>query len=408
MTIKSHNVRTLLHALLRQQPISRVRLARETRLSTTTVTNLIARLIEQEIVVEAGVDRAGARTGAGRPPAALRLRPESRCVLGIHVGGRQIRVALVDLQANVIDHHVLDIEPDEPGEHAMTRAGDMCRVLIDRHTLAGCKGIIAGVGVGASGLVQSRTGVNAFSPNLGWHDLRIHDLLEAQVGLPVVVDNNVRCMALAENLYGVGRNVRALAFVYAGAGVGAGLVVDGEIYHGADYGAGEIGHWVMSPTNGELCSCGNRGCLETYISERVLLALAEKIQPELTRGRTDPLNVIFDAARDGHLALVEMLEERAEYLGLALANLVNVLNPELIMLGGWLAEAYDLIAPVAESTMRRRAFGGTGDAVDVLPTTFGVHSGVIGAGVLALESFVYSPQPTRAHTADHAATGTAA
>jgi predicted NBD/HSP70 family sugar kinase len=391
LTVKAHNVRTLLLTLLRQQPISRVRLARETRLSTTTVTNLIAELIEQGIVVEAGTDVAGMRPGAGRPPLALRLRPASRHALGIHIGVRQVRVALVDLQANVTEHQHINVVRNESGESVIGRTAAVCRDLINMHHTTGNGGAIVGIGVGASGLVRSRTGVNVLSPNLGWHDVPLRDLLTEQVGLPVVVDNNVRCMALAESLYGVGRNVRALAYVYARVGVGAGLVVDGELYHGADYGAGEIGHWVMRPEGGALCRCGNHGCLETEISENVLLALAEQIQPELTRGRSDPLSVIFDGARDGHLALVEMLETRAYFLGLALANLVNVLNPEMIMLGGWLAEAFDLIAPVAESTMRRHAFGGIGDAVDVLPTTFGVQSGVIGAGVLALETFVFTP-----------------
>ena len=393
LSVKAHNVRTLLLTLLRLQPISRVRLARETRLSTTTVTNLIAELVEQGIVVESGLDLAGLRPGAGRPPLALRLRPESRCALGVHIGVRHIRVAIVDLQANVLDYSVFDIQEGESAESAMARTAQACLELVKPVRAAGCDGQMVGLGLGASGLVRSRTGVNVHSPNLGWRNAPLRDLLAEATGLPVVVDNNVRCMALAESLYGVGRNVRALTYVYARIGVGAGLVVDGALYHGADFGAGEIGHWVMRAEGGELCRCGNRGCLETEISENVLLALAEQIQPELTHGRSDPLRVIFDAARDGHLALVEMIEERAHFLGLALANLVNVLNPEMIMLGGWLADAFDLIAPVAESTMRRHAFGGIGDGVDLLPTTFGDQSGVIGAGVLALESYVFTPQP---------------
>jgi glucokinase len=173
-------------------------------------------------------------------------------------------------------------------------------------------------------------------------------------------------------------------------GVGAGLVVDGEIYRGADYGAGEVGHWVMMPTGGALCSCGNRGCLETYISEAVLLEMAEKVHPELTTGRSEPLKVLFDAARDGHLGLIELLEDRAFYVGLALANVVNVLNPQLLMLGGWLHDAFDLIEPVVQRTLRKHAFGGIGRHVDVLPSSFGGYSGVTGAATLAFESFFFS------------------
>ncbi len=394
LSVKAHNLRTLLLTLLRLQPIARVRLARETRLSTTTVTNLVAELIEQGIVLTDGYDMAVQRLGAGRPPLALRLQAGSRYAIGVHIGVQQIRIALIDLQANILDFRSIEITPGESGVSAMGRTAAVCRAVMADHRAAGSSGRIVGMGVGASGLVESRTGVNVLSPNLGWHNLPVRDLLAAEVGLPVIVDNNVRCMALAESLYGVGRNVRALAYVYARVGVGAGLVVDGALYRGADQGAGEIGHWVMRPEGGALCRCGNRGCLETEISETVLLAKAEAISPGLTQGRADALGVIFDAARDGHLALVELIEERARFLGLALANLVNVLNPEMIMLGGWLAEAFDLIAPIAESTMRRHAFGGIGDGVDLLPTTFGAQSGVVGAGVLALDSLVFTPQPS--------------
>lgn len=390
---KGRNRRQLLHALLRLQPVARVRLARATHLSTTTITNLVADLLEQGIVEEGGTDLEAATGGAGRPPLALSLRHQSRCALGVNIGVRHIRVALVDLQGSVLDQRVVDLVPDEPAEHAVERASEACLSLMRACAERGPAGRIVGAGIGASGLVQAQTGLNTLAPNHGWHNVPLAALFGERLALPVAVDNNVRCMALAESIYGVGRWARALAYVYARVGVGAGLVVDGEIYRGADYGAGEIGHWVMTPEGGDLCRCGNRGCLETYISERVLLQHSERINPELTVGRADPLLVVLDAARDGHLALVELLEERAYYLGLALANVVNVMNPELIVLGGWLYDAFDLIEPVVRSTMRRHAFGGLGDRVDVLPTSFGANSGVVGAAVLALESFFFGAGP---------------
>ncbi len=418
LALKANNMRLLLLTLLRRQPIARVRLARATQLSTTTVTNLVAELMEEGIVDICGLDTEAQSAGAGRPPLALRLRPESRLAIGVHIGVRHVRVALIDLQANLCEHTSFGIVPEEGAAGVVTRTSAAISEIVRRavtaarepngalgengaHSAKGASvGQIVGVGVGASGLVQSESGLNVLAPNLGWHNVPLRDLfaaeLAAQLGdllpapLPVVVDNNVRCMALAESLFGVGRNVRALAYVYARVGVGAGLVVDGEIYRGADYGAGEIGHWVMTPRDGDLCSCGNRGCLETYISERVLMQKAEQVHPELTLGRSDPLSVIFDAARDGHLGLIELLEERAFYVGLALANLVNGMNPQLIMLGGWLHDAFDLIEPVVQRTMRRHSFGGIGEHVDILPTSFGNYDGVIGAGALALEAFFFA------------------
>jgi predicted NBD/HSP70 family sugar kinase len=397
-------MRLLLLTILRQQPISRVRLARATQLSSTTVTNLTTELIADGVLDVCGLDADAQTPGAGRPPVALMLRPESRYAIGVHIGVRWVRVALVDLQANIRQFVEFGVHAGEAPEPVIARIADLIAAMVRQFGLEvkgdiGAQGRrIVGVGVGASGLVESGSGVNILAPNLGWENLPLRELLatelEAQLGpkgaLPVVVDNNVRCMALAESLYGVGRNVRALAYVYARMGVGAGLVVDGEIYRGADYGAGEVGHWVMMPTGGALCSCGNRGCLETYISEAVLLEMAEKVHPELTTGRSEPLKVLFDAARDGHLGLIELLEDRAFYVGLALANVVNVLNPQLLMLGGWLHDAFDLIEPVVQRTLRKHAFGGIGRHVDVLPSSFGGYSGVTGAATLAFERFFFS------------------
>lgn len=398
LSVKATNLRLLLVTLLRLQPVARVRLARATGLSTTTVTNLVAELIRAGVIQEAGPDVEAYRRGAGRPPVALTVRAPGRLAVGVHIGVRRARVGLMDLQGNLHRHVESPIEAGEEAQLSIDRtSATIANLLQEWRRARDDSPEVVGIGVGASGLVQFESGVNVLAPNLGWQKLPLREMLAAGVkerlgerAPPVSVDNNVRCMALAESIYGVGRNVRALATVYARVGVGAGLVVDGEIYRGADYGAGEIGHWVMTPHNGELCHCGNRGCLETLISETVLSERAEQIHPGLTYGRGDSLKVIFDAARDGHLGLIELLEERAYYVGLALANLVNVVNPQLIVVGGWLFDAFDLIEPIVQDTVRRHAFGGLGNQVDVLPASFGSYAGVIGAATLAFESFFFS------------------
>ncbi len=389
--IQAHNLRVLLHALLRHQPVSRVRLARLTGLSTTTVTNLVAELRANSIAEESGVDREAITAGAGRTPLALRLAPQSRCALGIHIGMRRVRLALVDLQANILCHRLLDHVPGESGMAALQRIAEAAAQMLKESCGYWTASTLVGVGIGVSGLVENDAGIHVLASNLGWRNVPLRQVIGEHLGLPTVVDNNVRCMALAESLYGIGRNARALAFVYARVGIGAGLVANGEIYRGA----GEIGHWVMTPDEGALCRCGNRGCLETLISETTLLEKAAQVDFALVTGRANPLQAIFDAAREGHVGLLDLLEDRARYVGYALANLVNALNPQLIMVGGWLQEAFDLVEPVMGQGMRRHTFGGLGDNVDLLPSSFGVHGGAIGAGVLAMESFFFTSQSAR-------------
>ncbi|GIV79538.1 ROK family protein [Litorilinea aerophila] len=395
--IKAENQRRLLLTLLRHQPISRVRLARCTGLSSTTVTHLTAPLLRAGILAPAGTDQEAATEGAGRPPQALVLVPKSRLALGIHLGVRRAVVALSTLEAELVDQRVIPHPQGESPEGILAALADAAQELLAHHGITLPSERIVGVGVGASGLVEAESGVNVWAPALEWHHVPIAAILGQRLGLPVAVENNVRCMALAESLFGAGQGKRVLAFIYARMGVGAGLVVDGRIYRGAWHAAGEIGHWTVLPHGGELCRCGNRGCLETLISERALVAQSQQLAPAVVQGQADPLAAIFAAARTGHLPLRQMLAERAEYLGIALANLVNALNPELILLGGLLHEGYDLIQPVVEQVLRQRSFHGIGAQAELRPATFGVDSGPVGAATLALNAFFYGSVPAR-HT----------
>lgn len=387
------NRRSILVTLLRLQPISRVRLARETGLSTTTVTNIVADLMRRGLVQEAGIDEKAPRLGAGRPPVALSVVPESGYAFGIHIGVRWVRIALVDLQANVVEFDAFSVDPEQSAKACMAQIAATCRTMADRMPKES-KARIVGVGVGASGVVRASEGVNVVAPSQSWRNAPLRDLLESELEWPVIVDNNVRCMALGEGLFGVGSAATSLAFVYARMNVGSGLVIEGDLYRGSDFGAGEIGHWVMQTQAGALCSCGNRGCLETLISEQVLLERAAEIDRDLLTGRANPLQTLFDAARDGHLGLVEMIEERAYWVGLAMANLVNIVNPQMIVMGGWLSDAFDLVTPVIESTIHSRAFGGTERTVRILPSSYGRYCGVVGGAALAFDEFLFAPALT--------------
>lgn len=394
--IRADNRRRLLLTLLQQQPISRVRLARRTGISTATVSQTVAPLIEEGTVAETGTDRAGVTAGAGRRPTALQLSADSRYALGIHIGARRAQIGLGRLDARLVALESVPHRLEESPEVAVDRLADAALALLAQAGLSAQSEQVLGVGVGASGLVESERGVNIWAPGLEWRDVPLGDLISRRMGLPVAVENNVRCMALAEALFGTGQGKPVLAFVYARIGVGAGLVVDSHIYRGASHAAGEIGHWTMLPTGGERCRCGNTGCLETLISERVIGEEVERIAPGLTVGVADPMETIFAAARNGHATVRGLLEERAEYAGIALANLVNALNPDLIVLGGMLDRGYDIFGPVVQDVVARRSFNGAGTAETIRPATFGEQSGPVGALSLALDTFFYSQATRRA------------
>jgi len=264
-TIRSNNLQAILLALLHHKHISRIRLAELTSLSTTTITNLITELLKQGIVAEEGTNAIKQRSGAGRPRMSLRLVPESRYAIGVHIGVGSVKVAVTDLRANILTSLSLSHPLDRSAVDVLAEIAQLVQQAITQLNIDTQN--IIGVGVGASGLVNPDTGVNLIAPNLGWRDVAIKHVLSEHLTLPICVDNNVRAMALGESLFGSVPDVRLLAFVYVRIGVGAGFVIDGQLYRGSGAGAGEIGHTTMMPDNGERCHCGNTGCLETLISE---------------------------------------------------------------------------------------------------------------------------------------------
>lgn len=395
--VKAHNLQAILLSLLHEGELSRVELAKRTYLSSTTITNLIAELIEAQIVKENHSLDVPTIRSVGRPRTSISLVPDARFAIGIHIGIGLFRVALANLSDEVIASSIGYFNFSDSPEQVLEQMAQMVEKLVSEKQIEPEK--IIGVGVGASGLVNYQEGINVLAPNLGWRMIPIQEILESRLDLPVVVDNNVRAMALGEALFGIGRNVESLAFVYGRIGVGAGFIFGGQVYRGSSTGAGEIGHITLITENGEQCRCGKTGCLETLISEPVILKYANKFaqdHPDGLLARTlqtpsddRPIDKVFNAARQGDLFSKQLIEERARYLGIALANLVNIFNPELILLGGMFAQGHDLFIPTVTKTMREMAFAGMGDKVRLKPTSFGWRAGVIGASALALSRFFY-------------------
>lgn len=395
--VKAHNLQAILLSLLHDGELSRIELARRTYLSTTTITNLINELIETEIVIEDHSQNGHTSRSVGRPRTAVRLSPDARYAIGIHVGIGLFRVALVNLFDEMITSSIGSFNFSDSAEQVLEQMALLVEKTISDSQVSREK--ILGLGVGASGLVNYQAGINVLAPNLGWRMIPIQDILEERLGLPVVVDNNVRAMALGEALFGSGRDVESLAFVYGRIGVGAGFIFNGQVYRGSSTGAGEIGHVTLITENGEQCRCGKTGCLETLVSEPVILKYALQLardnpksllaQVLATPSDDRPIDKVFNAARQGDPLSRQLIDERARYLGIALANLVNIFNPELILLGGVFAQGHDLFIPPVTKTMRENAFAGMGDKVRLQPTSFGWKAGVMGASALALSRFFY-------------------
>jgi len=394
--IKLHNMRAVLLSLLHHEPAYRVEIAEETLLSTTTITNLIDELIEIGVVAEQGVEEFSGRRRVGRPRSALFLVKDARYALGVQIGVETYRIAIANLKAEILSHRHYSFSRTTPPAEIFKEITQKIKDLIAENNVDRQR--IIGIGVGAAGLVNYQTGINLLSYNLGWENVPIRDWLAETLNLPVVVDNNVKAMALGEAFFGEGRKVNSLVFVYGRAGVGSGIVIGNRLLRGADLGAGEIGHMILLANEGKKCRCGQIGCLETLVSEPALLdqaneaALAHPDSALTALLKTDsgwPSDRLFTAARQGDLPALEIVERASNYLGIALANLVNLLNPQMIVLGGLFAQGEDLILPRTRQTLQKCAFAGLGEKVILKSTCFGWQAGMVGAAALALTNLFY-------------------
>lgn len=399
--VKMHNLQVVLLSLLYEPGLSRIQLAERTNLSNTTITNLIAELIEQGVVSEKENDSGDeGQRSVGRPRVGICLNLDSRFAVGVHIGIGIFRVGVANLQDQIIHNRVCEYDSKLPVSTVLEQITASVETVISESGID--RSLIVGVGIGAAGLVDFSTGENLLAPNLNWRNVPMRAHFQDVLKLPVVVDNNVRAMAIGEAYFGAGRGVNSLAFVYGRTGVGAGLVFDGKVFRGSSTGAGEIGHTVMLLRGGEPCHCGNNGCLETLISEPAILHQSETLarlnptgilaQTIHTKQDIPMIERVFVAARQGDQDVLRMLNERSYYLGLALANVVNLFNPEMILLGGIFSQGQDLFIEPTLATIRQMSFGGLGKKVRLQATSFGWKAGVTGAAALALMHYFYQPE----------------
>jgi predicted NBD/HSP70 family sugar kinase len=216
---------------------------------------------------------------------------------------------------------------------------------------------ILGVGIGFPGLVEPESGISIFAPNWGWHDVPIASILENKLGLPMALDNGAKAMALAESLFGAGRDVGSTAVLLVGTGVGAGIIEDRALYRGAMNSAGEWGHTILE-LDGRLCRCGNKGCLEAYIGAPGIISrygeLVQLEDPGFISDQKEMLRSIIRAARQEDPAARTVLDDTLKYLSAGIGNLINMVNPQKVILGGWVGMmlAEEFLPNLSESVSR--------------------------------------------------------
>lgn len=380
------NRSAVLRPLFLEGQLNRVVLAQLTGLSSASVTNVIGDLLEEGLVVEVGTEESD----GGRPRVQLRVNPDFGVVIGVDVGETGIRVEGFDLSMTEIAGAAVDAHPKE--HDARTVVEHVAAAVNELHSQFEQSGRrVLGVGVGVPGVVEHDPDGQVHAPGIGWSAVPLSRLLRAQIDLPLFIENGAKTLGQAEMWLGAGRGARHAVVTLWGTGVGAAIFADGALFRGAASSAGEWGH-TTAVVGGKNCRCGAAGCLEAYIGAEALLR---------EWARADDLIMLPDdfdqvewidrlvQAAPANDAAAMVLDRTATYVGSAAANLVNLFNPERVILGGWVGlKLGPVLLPKIRAVVAAQALDYAAARVSVVLGRLGTDAVALGASTLVVEELL--------------------
>lgn len=383
--LKQINRRLAFDILKHHHSISRPELAVKTGLSRATISTLVDELLLRGLAEESGFGHSR----GGRPPMILRFNSDAAYAVGACMHEYDWSLVVVNLDALVLRRHKEHI-PLETPEAAVTALARGLKIITEDISTK----VLPAIGLGTPGLVDIRDGQIKLAADIGWVDVPFRNMVEEALHMDTYIANRSKVGALAEYWYGSRKGVKDLIYVSIGTGVAAGIIHQGGLFVGANSSAGELGHLTIIP-DGPLCPCGNRGCLQQLVSEdaianraRQLLRRSSASLLQNTTGHHPELISaadVFSAADRGDAVALETLDETASYIGIALAGLINLFNPEVIFLGGPVGEGSTVLVDKVRENVQYRAMSYPMSAVQIQRSSLGTDAGAIGASVLVLQ-----------------------
>lgn len=312
-------------------------------------------------------------------------------VVGVDLGGTKILTALADLQGKILAKTKLPTKAEESVGAVIKRIVNSIKQVIKEVEVK--KREVQAIGVGCPGPLNVKEGIIYNAPNLGWQDVNIKKLLQSKIDVPILIENDANAAALGEKWFGAGRGKDNLIYMTVSTGIGGGIIINRKLYHGANDSAGEIGHMIIDPDSNVKCGCRDQGCWEALASGTAIEKLG---QEALKSGRTSLMRemiteieeidgaLVTKAAAKGDEVALEIMEQVTNYLGVGVVNLVNVLNPEMIIVGGGVSNAGEMILKPIKEIVAKRALEAPAKEVKIVPAQLGSEVGVMGAIAKAL------------------------
>lgn len=377
--IRGINRSIILNVIKREGEISRAAIATLTGLSPATLSGITTQLIKEGLVFE---KTTGDSTG-GRPPILLALNPEGGFVIGIKLMEGHAVGALTDLNTTVLSKQSVELS-----DKSVETAASMLVILVNDLIKSG--GIkrknLMGVGIGLAGVVDFERGIVRQNPFFGWKNLGLRKILEARMHVPVYLDNDVNTLSLSEKWMNPSEPEDDFIIITIGRGIGMGIVLNGEVHRGKKGGAGELGHVVID-CNGPLCDCGKHGCLESYISDRALISIAN----DRISGNISDVDQIIELSREGNKTAIRILEEAGNLLGQQIANLVNIFDPRLIIISGEGIRMGEYFFSAIHQSFQACVMPGLAEDTEIRINSWGDGIWALGAASLVIEEIFKSP-----------------
>lgn len=394
--LKTENKAAILKYVYQNDVTTKSDIAKNLGISKPTASGIVDELVDEKWVKVAGIGESTTR--GGKPPVLLRFNPVIGSVIGLHISEGELNGALFDLEMNVLHTKRQRYRRSDDIPDVLHSIHSVIRDLIDYSKVLNIR--LFGIGISAPGVIEARTGTIVKSANFEeWNDIPLGARVSAEFDLPVRVDNEARNSAVAEQWFGQGRNLQTFITLRTKGGIGTGLVVNGQVYEGLDDSAGEFGHTTID-MNGPVCKCGNHGCWEVYASEKAFL---RRFTEALLSNRPSSLKSLIEKCDNGgeldiaDLApwylrrdpfVQEKINQHAFYIGVGVANLVNLFNPERVLLDGQLTVFEDGFIEEITRVVKERALSLPANRVVLSYSSFEDEIALVGAGALMVRDLI--------------------